>query len=282
MAQNPQPFKTDVSPLKFFTLTFTLSWLIWIPLVLSHYGIGPFAILEGASPLIRLLGVLMPAVVAIFLTGQSGGWAAVKRMLSRLGIWRVGWKWWAAATLVYPLLLVITASVYNMFTGTAAVSFTRPASISLFLVNIIFLLIAALGEEIGWRGAALPALQSTRTALVSSIILGLCWGIWHLPFWLLQDSIDQFGLGYLVLDFLLLPLTFYLSWLYNHTRESLLITVAFHLTFNIVNTSLLQVTGNMGAFTLFIIVNWIVTLMIISRLEPLRIQDPAIDQLEIT
>lgn len=271
-----------VSPLKFFILTFALSWLIWIPLDLSHFGIGPFPVLEGVSPLIRLLGVLMPAVTAIILTSRAGGREAVWALLRRLGIWRVGWRWWAAATLVYPLILVATAAIYNFFYGNPPVTFVPPSSSSIFIVNIIFLLIATLGEEIGWRGVALPALQSRRSALVSSIILGLCWGIWHVPFWLLQDSIDQFGVLYLLLDFLLLPITFYITWLYNHGKSSLLLPVAFHLTFNIINTSLLQVTGNMGAFTLFIILNWIVTLLTIRHLEPPQAQNPANDQLEVT
>jgi membrane protease YdiL (CAAX protease family) len=274
------PSSANVSPLKFFVLTFALSWAIWIPLVLSHYAIGPFPVLEGTSGFIRLIGVLMPAVAGIILTSRSGGRHTVSALLRRLGIWQVGWKWWAAATLVYPLILVSTAVIYNFFNGSPPVTFVPPKSSSIFLVNIIFLLIATLGEEIGWRGVGLPALQQRKNALVSSIILGLCWGIWHLPFWLLQDSIDQFGVAYLVLDFLLLPITFYITWLYNHTRESLLIPVVFHLTFNIVNTALLPVTGNLGAFALFNVFNWIITLLIIRDIEPPQISQAANGQLE--
>ena len=257
-----------VSPWKFFLLTFVLSWAIWIPLDLSHFGVGPFPVLEPISGLVRLLGVLMPAVAAIILAGRSGGRTGIGNMLSRLGIWRVGWNWWAAALFIYPALLAIAALVYNWYAGAPVIIFTPPASLSVLLVNLAFLLIAALGEEIGWRGLALPSMQLNRSALTSSVILGLCWGIWHLPFWLLMDSLDQFGLGYLVLDFLLLPITFFITWLYNHGRFSLLLPVAFHLVFNIVNTSLLPVTADMGAFTVFIILNWVVSLLIIRRLEP--------------
>jgi uncharacterized protein len=258
----------NISPWKFLILTFTLSWLIWIPLDLSHFGIGLFPVLENISSLVRLLGVLMPAVVAIVLTGWSGGWVGVRTLLGRLGIWKVGWRWWAAATLVYPLLFIGTALIYNLFSIASPVTFMFPESISYFVINIVFLLIASLGEEIGWRGVALPALQRTRSALVSSVILGLCWGIWHLPFWLLMDSINQFGVVYLVLDFLLLPITFYITWLYNHGKSSLLLPVVFHLTFNIVNTMLLPVTSNLGAFALFDALNWLVTLLIIRHLKP--------------
>jgi uncharacterized protein len=268
MTRDLRPSAMEVSPLKFFILTFALSWLIWIPLVLSHYGIGPLHIPEGASNLIRLIGVLMPATAAIILTGRSGGWAAVWALLRRLGIWRVGWKWWAAAALIYPLLLLVTALTYNRLGGHPRVTFVPPESGMALMITMIFLLVAALGEEIGWRGVALPALQQRRSALVSSVILGLCWGIWHLPFWLLMDSVDQFGMAYLVLNFLLLPITFYITWIYNHGKSSLLLPVVFHLTFNIVNTALLPVTGNIEAFGLFILLNWIVTLMIVRHLEP--------------
>ena len=65
MNNDLHPSPADVSPLKFFVLTFALSWLIWIPLVFPHYGIGPLHIPEGASSLIRLLGVLMPVTPAV-------------------------------------------------------------------------------------------------------------------------------------------------------------------------------------------------------------------------
>ena len=138
-----------------------------------------------------------------------------------------------------------------------------------FFITVIFLLLATLGEEIGWRGVALPALQARQTALVSSIILGLLWATWHIPFWLLLDTFDQFGILYLGMNFLLIfPMTFYITWFFNHTKSSLFMPVLFHVTFNIVNTALLPVTTNIQAFGLFIAIEWIVTALIIRRLEP--------------
>ncbi len=67
---------------------------------------------------------------------------------------------------------------------------------------------------------------------------------------------------------MILPLTLYLTWIFNHTQSSLLMAVALHVTFNIVNTALLPVTLNIGAFSLFIIFQWILALFLIRRLEP--------------
>jgi uncharacterized protein len=259
----------SVSMLHFFALTYLLSWVIWIPLALSHFGIGPLHIPEGISAIVRLLGVLMPAVAALVLSQKAGGGAAVKNLLSRLKIWRVGWGWWAAAALVQPALLLLTALVYNFFWGDPRVSPSPIGSAAALIVNIFFLLIAVLGEEIGWRGVALPGLQAKNTALVSSLSLGLLTAVWHIPFWLLLDTFDQFGIPYIALNFtMILPVTLYLTWIFNHTRSSVLMAVALHVTFNIVNTALLPVTLNIGAFILFIIIQWIVALLIIRRLEP--------------
>jgi membrane protease YdiL (CAAX protease family) len=260
---------TKVHPRTFFILTYLLSWLIWIPLDLSHFGIRPFHISEGLSSIVRLLGVLMPAIAALILTSRTGGQREIRSLLGRLAIWRVGWSWWAAAVLVQPILLVGAGLAYNWIWGNPAVTLITGGTIATFIINIIFLAIATLGEEIGWRGVALPGLQSQRNAFKSSLILGFLWAAWHIPFWLLLDSFDQFGWTYLVLNFLfILPGTFYITWFFNHSRSSLLLPVAFHLSFNIVNTALFPVTSTPAAFTLFIIIEWAITLLIIRRLEP--------------
>jgi membrane protease YdiL (CAAX protease family) len=263
-----RPTITHVQPLKFFLLTFTLSWLIWIPLAMSHFGVGPFHIPEGTSNIVRLLGVLMPAVSALLLTAHAGGRDALRNLLSRLVLWRVDWKWWVAAFVVQPVLLGVAALLYNLFGGNPLVTLSPMPSMGALIVNVIFLLIAVLGEEIGWHGIALPALQQQRSALSASMILGLLWAIWHLPFWSLLDTFDQFGIWYVGMNFLLvLPLTFYSTWFFNHGKFSILLPVFFHLTFNIVNTALLPVTINIGAFGMLIALEWIIALLILPHLE---------------
>jgi uncharacterized protein len=263
-----------IRPRTFFLLTFILSWMIWIPLDLAHFGIGPLHIPEGTSSIVRLLGVLMPATAAMILTGIHGGKAGLKALFSRLKIWRVGWKWWAAAGLIQPALLVLAAVIFNLFGGTPAIAPIPLVSAAALSINIFFLLLATLGEEIGWRGVALPGLQLTRSAAAASIILGLLWAVWHIPFWLLMDTFEQFGVLYLILNFLLvLPGTFYITWFFNHTRSSLLLPVVFHLSFNILNTAILPVTLIPAAFALFIVLDWLVVLLIFRHLEPVHAQD---------
>ena len=264
-----RPSTPPVRPLTFFALTYALSWLIWIPLALSHFGIGPFYISEGTSSGVRLLGVLMPAASALLLTAFAAGRAGLRSLFSRLLIWRVGWRWWAAAALVQPALLVITGLAYNSLGGQPPIPAAPMVSIAALLVNIFFLLLATLGEEIGWRGLALPALQQRHSARTASIILGVLWAAWHIPFWLLLDTFDQYGIGYLGLNILfVLPLTFYITWFYNHGRASLLLVVACHVSFNIINVAFFPVTTNIAAFGIFIALSWAIALFLLPRLEP--------------
>jgi membrane protease YdiL (CAAX protease family) len=201
--------------------------------------------------------------------GLAGGRAALRGLLGRLLIWRVNWRWWAAAALVLPALLVLTGLAYNLLGGQPPILAAPQTSIAALLINVFFLLVATLGEEIGWRGLALPTLQLRHSAFVSSAILGILWAAWHIPFWLLMDTFDQFGPGYLAFNFLfVLPMTFYITWFYNHGQSSLLLVAASHVAFNIVNVALFPVTTNLVAFGIFTAVCWIIALLVMPRLEP--------------
>jgi membrane protease YdiL (CAAX protease family) len=262
------PAASQVRPAAFFGLTFLLSWLIWVPLALSHFRIGHIHVPEGISSSVRLLGVLMPATSALLLTAWAGGRGAVRGLLGRLTIWRVGWVWWVVAAVVQPVLLVATGLLYNALGGRPPVTALPPVSAAALVVNVVMLALATLGEEVGWRGMALPALQQRHSALTASAILGLLWATWHLPFWLLLDTFDQFGAVYLALNYLLIqPSTFYITWFFNHSRSSLLLPVAFHVAFNIVNVAWLPVTTNVRAFGLFIAAQWVIALLVLPHLE---------------
>jgi membrane protease YdiL (CAAX protease family) len=101
--------------------------------------------------------------------------------------------------------------------------------------NIIFY---GFGEEIGWRGFALPRLQQRYNALVATAILSVFWTIWHLPLFLFNPGYMEMGLG----DFMGLSLSFFLgavifTWLYNSTGGSILIAAVYHGASDIVFTT---------------------------------------------
>jgi membrane protease YdiL (CAAX protease family) len=258
-----------VRPSVFFALTFALSWAIWVPLLLAHYSLIAWPFPESLGALLRLLGVLMPGTVALILAGRTAGRAGQRQVLGRLGIWRVGWRWWAAAVLIQPAMVVVTGMLFNAFGGQPQVVMGPPLSLGVLVVQTVFLLLATLGEEIGWRGLALPELQQHVSPLRASLVLGLLWATWHVPFWLLLGTLEQFGAGYLALNFLFfIAGNIYITWFFNHGRGSLLLPVAFHLAFNLVNVLWLPVTASKGAYAWLVAAECVLAILLVPHLAP--------------
>jgi uncharacterized protein len=250
-----------VTSIKFFLLTYALSWAIWITLIIASSQIP-----EGVSTIVRLFGVLMPAISAIALTLFYSGKAGVKKIFSRFKIWRVGAKWWIIAIFVYPTILIISGILFNLYAPQSLKLI--PITIDILIANIIFLSIATLGEEIGWRGVALPELQKKYSPLKSSLILGLLWSTWHIPFWILIGTLSQYGAIYFAMNFLfIIPATFFITWTFNNTKGSMLFPALFHLSFNIVNVAIFAVTSSVGAFGVFIALQLIVMVVTVPYLK---------------
>jgi membrane protease YdiL (CAAX protease family) len=146
--------------------------------------------------------------------------------------WRVGLRWYAVALLL-PIVVTLTAAALNVFLLGAQ----RTSSVAelggwstLLQTFFLWLLIPGLSgtwEEPGFRGYALPRLQVGRSALLASLILGVLWAFWHLPFVVTGEDIW--------IDALLFPFEWAIvyTWLFNNANGSVLIVMLFH---NINNT----------------------------------------------
>jgi membrane protease YdiL (CAAX protease family) len=212
--------------LTFFVSCYALSWTLWIPLAVFRDAVpgtvGVLAVLIGSN---------VPSVVAIFLTVLSGRHDATRALLGQLLIWRVGVRW-------YLVLLGPTVLVLGAITGVAVVRGGPMAALAVPIGSAIITLAfmtfpgSALGEEIGWRGFALPRLQAGRSALTASLILGTLHAFWHLPLWLrgLPDYPPLRLYPAFAIQVVALAVTY--TWLYNSTRGSLLLAVLFHTATN--------------------------------------------------
>jgi membrane protease YdiL (CAAX protease family) len=215
----------------FFVLAYLISWALWLPLVVSGDG-SPTGL--AFAPL--LLGSLVPSAVAIVLVARLRGKAGVRTLLRRLLIWRVGLGWWAAMIALSALSL--GAVVVHVLLGgdSPDVTATIPGAAFLFLFSIFPG--SAGGEEVGWRGFALPQLQRGRSALGASVVLGLAWGVWHLPLYLTGADFRPLSLfAPWVLAAVAASVIY--TWIYNGTGGSLLIVVLFHAASNVLLTAFL-------------------------------------------
>jgi CAAX protease family protein len=194
----------------FFILTFGLFWLA-TPLV-SALWLG-------------LIASFAPSVVAIVLTALTSGAAGLRALVSKLGRWRVGWVWYAAALGIPIAASLAVLSASNLLGGGQPIQ----AGPGLGLIPIIFILAA--GEELGWRGFALPRLLERLPPLPVALILGGIHALYHIPLWIAPGFPTP---SYPFFSFLAASLAFGIlwTWLYQHTGGSVLISTLFHGTIN--------------------------------------------------
>jgi membrane protease YdiL (CAAX protease family) len=224
----------------FFVLTYALAWIIESPLVFLRDTIT-----AGDPPglFLVILASNVPSVVAIVLTAIVLGRGALRKLLGRLLIWRVNPLWYLGVVLG-PVALAGGTIALNTLLGRPALSFGIPSLLGL-VIMLAFMIFpgSALGEEIGWRGYALPRLQAGRSALSASLILAPIWALWHLPLWLTgaPGRTPFIYAGFVVSAFALSVL---LTWVYNSTGGSLLLVVLLHATVNLPITLLYDALGS--------------------------------------
>ena len=244
-ARSHQELLTHSPLLAYFILAFAGAWIVWLPLVLSKNGLGilPFTPTTGWIYALEVLGSFTGPTLATFLVtyvigGKQGILDLLRRYVQRRGYTR----WFLLILLGAPILVILAAVLASHFgsihNGTLLTQ--RWSQLVTMYLPVVALNIPGgpLGEEPGWRGLALPRLQHRYGALVATLILGVLWGLWHLPLFLVRGVDGPFTLPGFGL-FLLGVITFaiFLTWVCNNTGGSLLIAILLHATFN-ANSSL--------------------------------------------
>jgi membrane protease YdiL (CAAX protease family) len=92
------------------------------------------------------------------------------------------------------------------------------------------LIVFAALEEVGWRGYALPKLREKHNAVSSALILGLIWGLWHLPKLISEGTTDALSIITLIVFGMLLSV--FISWIYENTGGSIFLAMLTHASIN--------------------------------------------------
>jgi membrane protease YdiL (CAAX protease family) len=238
------------------------------PLVAVNAGLLP----EGADQ-ISALSASLAGIVLAAVEGRKGG---VRELLGRFLIWRVGVQWWAFALLFTIIPSVAALYLFNLF-GGPAVDWSGlqplPSVVPMIIMLTIF---AGMGEEFGWRGFALPRLQARYSALVSSLIIGVLWGIWHIPLFLTEGTtqskwLSEAGwipavLGYTVYC---MAWSIQYTWVFNNTKGSVLLAAVMHGAGNAWIGGYIDVyRGHFGGVLAFTAVSVIVSIIIVLLAGP--------------
>ena len=214
----------------FTLLVFVASWVAWLP-GLAGDQLGSLALPVGAAG---------PALAALVLTLRRDGWAGVRRLLGTLLPGRVSARWYAVAVVGPPAVLAAGLGVH-LALGGRVVGLVDPAHPDLpalpgglLAVPLVFaavLLLSVIGEELGWRGYALPRLLRRATPLTASLLLGGIWAAWHLPL-LLDPTALQHRMPTTWFVLQILGQGVLLTWLYQRTGGSVLLPALLHAAAN--------------------------------------------------
>jgi membrane protease YdiL (CAAX protease family) len=231
-----EPLKTTrpklASPWIYFLATYIWSGIFGGLAILMNLS------METAEGLVLVLlaatGPMVTGIAFTYLTRDKAGrrdyWKRV------VDFKRIPTKWYLVILLFVPILNSAAALLDKLAGGSggtwgeAALNFiTNPSSI---ILSILFASLFPFIEELGWRGYVLDRLQEKHNALVSSLILGTVWSLWHLPTFFIRDSYQE-SLGIGTPEFWLffagiIPLTFAFTWIYNNTGRSTLAVILFH------------------------------------------------------
>lgn len=183
----------------FFVLAYAISWSSWPVLAL------------GMMPRMEFLPI-GPLVAAVIVIGLAEGRAGYRTWGLRIIRWRVGWAWYAVALLL-PAVLVLVTGTLNMLLGAAAPGLSQltwSGLLTVFAMRLINPMDGPLGEEPGFRGYAVPLLQTGRSPLQSAAVLGVLVASWHLPL-IVFGGLSVIGLP------MTFVITFLYVWLFNRT-----------------------------------------------------------------
>ena len=156
-------------------------------------------------------------------------------LLRRFLLWRIGWRWYASL-LIIPATYLLRRGLHALVNGipldfTATPAFAATGSVRAALALMLPVFVANVlgnGEEIGWRGYALPRLQSRYAALFSALVLGLIWAVWHIAVYI--RSFNPIWFGWYVVG--VIAKSVLITWAYNGSRGSLLLATLYHAMWN--------------------------------------------------
>lgn len=217
--------------LSFFILSYALAYLA----VFGFIYLNPGQPMPAWSPA-WFVFAFSPTISAVFLSWVTHGLPGVKHLLSGFARWKVSVGWYFAAFFLFlgPLMIAL---VYIAL-GNPAPGLRAGWTIPLLLAQVFTQFFSGpVSEEAGWRGFALPRLEGKVNALLSSLILGVVWTFWHLPLFYLTGA-TQVSIPMPIYLGLVLTLTVYMTWLFNNTGGSLIITTLAHFSYNLTGTLL--------------------------------------------
>lgn len=230
--------ETPISSSRSVLLWFFILTFVFFILAIGISGAIPLTVLQLLPPWAPSIAAFI--VILLILKERDG----IRKLVAKWGIWRIGIGWYLAALSPFAIALVAVGLFIGLGNPIPGPHFLFDWFFDLFWL-IASVLIGAAGEELGWRGFALPRLQSRFNALSSSLILGVIWGVWHFPTFLLlgleEGYFDFLNFSRFVIYTVFIAII--ITWIVNNTNGSVLGATIFHASVNFSLALFVEILG---------------------------------------
>ena len=195
----------------FFVLAFALTWAL--------------VLLSRLSLVFGFLGLFGPALAAVIVAAIADGATGVRALLGKVLAWRASPVWYLIAAGLPFVLTAAAAGLHLLLGGEGPFPLAPIGVVSLVLAIMV------VGEEIGWRGYALPKLIDRYGPIGASLILGILWAAWHLANATIP-GLERYWTAFPAFLLFVIAQTFLFTWIALNTRGSVLFAWIFHAAIN--------------------------------------------------
>lgn len=234
-----------------------LSSFYIITLLFSAFLLPLHFVFQSAGKYSISFTQLSPTFAVLFISLILKDQAIINDIKTHFHINKIVLKWTILAIAI-PGICIIVSSFIMTYYKISYVSWK--GDMLFYILSFVAILIGSVAEEIGWRSFLLPNLQKKYTPFISSIIVGIIWGVWHLNF---NGGIG----GFILYTITIIEMSILMTWIYNKTNGSVLLMSIWHLVFNLTSHIFLWDRFNIQLFKIQSIVFGVlcVFLLILER-----------------
>lgn len=255
----------------FFIFAFLISWTgVFIVVGFDRlFTTGPTADQMAFLFIAMCAG---PSISGLLFTCICDGRQGLRDLRGHLLKWKVSGRWYSIAILTAPVLILAILSLLSTLKSTFIPGiFLSRDKASLIVLGFFGGLAAGICEELGWTGFVVPRMRKRYGLITTGVIVGLLWGLWHLPIFLPGDPSGEVPSALYLAIILFTQLPAYrvlMVWLYDRTA-SLFLTLLMHASLTFCALSLQFVSRSGIDFVIYdsvlAVAIWIVIFFVVRK-----------------